>query len=188
MNWVSQGFNDFCNEIKFFNKFNSIRVIQISDYFERNGFHPLNLILNTRAICSSRYSDSEKLSESDDKSLNTDNFCYGSIFKHEGKNLCEGCMTERFSENWKSWEYLPRIAKTTNHFLTVRGIIVNQKRHVYGPTHFREDGVEDIDEPVVSSFYWLKDQEDEIKRRMFWDSGEEDISYEIVFQGPSTNY
>ena len=82
---------------------------------------------------------------------------------------------------------MPRIAKTTNHFLTVRGI-VNQKRHVYGPTHFREDGVEvDIDdEPVVSSFYWLKDQDDEIWRRTFWDSGEEDISYEIVFQGPST--
>ena len=24
LNWVSQGFNDFCNEIKFYNKFNSI--------------------------------------------------------------------------------------------------------------------------------------------------------------------
>lgn len=184
LNYVSQGFNDFCYEIKFYEKFKEIDVLQIIDYFKMNGFHPLNLIFNTRPICSTRYPNPEELSESDNKSLNIDDFCYGSIFKHEGKNYCEGCMTERYGEGWKSWEYLPRIAKRTNHFLTVRGIIVYQKKRVYGPTHYREDGVEvDLDdEPVVSKRYWLKDQDD----LSIWNLEEDDIRYDVVFNGPTT--
>lgn len=182
LNWVNRELNGFCNQIKFYEKLLTIDVLQIPRHFKENGCNPLNLIFTTRPVCYSRYPDPEKFGESDDKSLNTNEFCYGSIFTHEGKNYCEGCLTEQYGEGWKRWkrERLPRIALSVNHYLTIRGIIVNQERDTYG----LEDDVDG--EPIANSDYWLKDQENEYKRQSFWDCGERDVSYDVIFKGPTT--
>ena len=189
LNWVNQELNDFCNKIEFYKKLRTIDVLQIPRHFKENGCNPLNLIFTTRPVCCTRYPDPEKFGESDDKSLNTNQFCYGSIFTHEGKKYCEGCLTEQYGEGWKRWKRkrLPRIAISVNHYLTIRGIIVNQERDTYGPTHFEDDVEVDLDgEPIASGDYWLKDQENEYKRQSFWDCGERDVSYDVIFKGPTT--
>lgn len=202
LNWVNQEFNDFCNdEIEFYKKLKNIDVLDIPKYFKNNGCHPLNLIFVTRPICCSRYPDPEKFGESDDKPLDTDKYCYGSIFTHKGKNYCEGCLTEQYGEGWKRWKgtQLPRIAMHTNHYLTIHGILVNRRRHVEGPTHY-EDGVEvDFDgEPITRGYeYWLKDQTEEQKRqscyRRLWFPRSSthtrrtwDDNCDVIFKGPST--
>ena len=122
--------------------------------------------------------------------MNTDKYCYGSIFTHKGKNYCEGCLTEQHGESWKFWKRkkLPRVAIRTNHYLTIHGILVNQRRHVEGPTHY-EDGVEvDFDgEPITrGDEYWLKDQQEEYKRQKFPRRTHWDVNYDVIFKGPST--
>lgn len=189
LNWVSQEFNDFCNDkIEFHKKLKNIDVLDIPKHFKNNGCNPLNLIFVTRPICCSRYPDPEKFGESDDKALNTDEYCYGSIFTHKGKNYCERCLTEQYGEGWKRWKKLPRIAMRTNHYLTIHGILVNRRRHVEGPTHY-EDGVEvDFDgEPVThGNEYWLKDQPDEHKRKRYPRSTHWDVNCDVIFKGSST--
>ena len=168
LNWASQGFNTFCNEIKFYNKFNKIDVLDIPEHFQKNGCHDLNMIIVTPPKC-----------------CVSDESCSGAIYQYVGENYCDYCMTEYYGEVWKTWEDLPPEANRVNNYLTVKGVIVNQSRDEYGPTHYDEDDISssdsDEDEPVGCSDYWLKDQHKQQKLE-----GERDVSYDIVFQGPST--
>ena len=82
---------------------------------------------------------------------------------------------------------MPPEANRVNNYLTVKGVIVNQSRE---PIHYDEDDISssdsDEDEPVGCSDYWLKDQKKEHKRQKMRDNGERDVSYDVIFQGPST--
>ena len=165
LNWVNQLFNDFCHEIEFFKKFQEIDVLDIPEYFQKNDCY-LNMIISTPPKC-----------------CRSDELCDGPIYKDDGENYCEGCFTEYYGEGWKSWEDLPREANRVNHFLTVKGVIVNQSRRKRCRTYYDDisSSDSDEDEPVGCSDYWLKDQHKHQRLE-----GERDISYEIVFQGPST--
>jgi len=176
LNFVNRELNDFCCDNNLIDKTEDLSCCDLVKKFKNNDCKPVNAIFITRPICSTRYPRPYEIGEDDDKMLNTDEYCRGTIFKdkNDGKNLCEECMTEKYGSEWKDWKVLPRIAKDTRHFIKIEEIEVEQEYLELGePSQFEWW-------PAV---YKLKEKKMISHRRISDYSHIRIVAYNFIFKG-----
>ncbi len=176
LNYVNTELKEICNNIDVINrKTKEIDLLELVNQFKKNNFEPLSVIFITHPICSNRYPNPKEISKYDNRMLNSDMYCGGSIFvdPNNDKKYCEECMTLEYSKKWKDWDVLPRIAKKTKYFVKITNIEVQQE---YFENRFPGEW--------GTTEYNLREEKNFGSSNSFWsDCTVHNIAYDIIFKG-----